>query len=113
MRITKILRLLALAGSVLSLIPLHARASSHREAPLITTMPKTDGTDFYMFNSYEPGRGGFVTIVADFNPCRIRFLARITTRWILKRFTTLISTTTVMRCLRSLLDFTSPIRTRG
>jgi Domain of unknown function (DUF4331) len=43
-------------------------ASSHREAPLITTMPKTDGTDFYMFNSYEPGRAGFVTIVADYQP---------------------------------------------
>ena len=42
--------------------------SSHREAPLITTMPKTDGTDFYMFNSYEPGRAGFVTIVADYPP---------------------------------------------
>jgi Domain of unknown function (DUF4331) len=45
-----------------------ASASSHREAPLITTMPKTDGTDFYMFNSYEPGRAGFVTIVADYQP---------------------------------------------
>lgn len=29
-------------------------ASSHREAPLITETPKVDGTDFYMFNSYEP-----------------------------------------------------------
>jgi len=73
MRITKILRLVALAGSVLSLIPLHAHASSHREAPLITTMPKTDGTDFYMFNSYEPGRGGFVTIVADYQPLQDPF----------------------------------------
>ena len=27
-------------------------ASSHREAPFITGMPKVDGTDFYMFNSY-------------------------------------------------------------
>lgn len=45
-----------------------ARASSHREAPLITEMPKVDGTDFYMFNSYEPGRAGFVTIVADYIP---------------------------------------------
>ncbi len=45
-----------------------ARASSHREAPLITEMPKVDGTDFYMFRSYEPGRAGFVTIVADYLP---------------------------------------------
>ena len=34
-----------------------AHASSHREAPFISTAPKVDGTDFYMFNSYEPGRG--------------------------------------------------------
>ena len=32
-----------------------AIASSHREAPFITTAPKVDGTDFYMFNSYEAG----------------------------------------------------------
>jgi hypothetical protein len=68
MKITKTLRLLALTGAVLALVPIHARASSHREAPLITTMPKTDGTDFYMFSSYEPGRSGFVTIVADYQP---------------------------------------------
>ena len=49
-------------------VPLAGRASSHREAPLVTTMPKTDGTDFYMFNSYEPSRAGFVTIVADYQP---------------------------------------------
>ena len=29
-----------------------AFASSHREAPFITTTPKVDGTDFYMFRSY-------------------------------------------------------------
>ena len=28
-------------------------ASSHREAPFITTSPKVDATDFYMFRSYE------------------------------------------------------------
>ena len=33
-----------------------AFASSHREAPFITTAPKVDGTDFYMFRSYEAGR---------------------------------------------------------
>lgn len=43
-------------------------ASSHREAPLITTTPKLDGADFYMFNSYEPGRSNFVTLVADYLP---------------------------------------------
>ena len=43
-------------------------ASSHREAPFITGMPKVDGTDFYMFRSYEPGRDGFVTLIANYNP---------------------------------------------
>ena len=45
-----------------------AKASSHREAPFITSLPKADGTDFYMFRSYEPGRDGFVTFVADYQP---------------------------------------------
>ena len=59
---------LALAGATLIAVPPGAKASSHREAPLITTMPKTDGTDFYMFRSYEPGRDGFVTMVANYQP---------------------------------------------
>ena len=45
-----------------------ASASSHREAPSIGTMPKADGTDFYLFNSYEPGRDGFVTLIANYQP---------------------------------------------
>jgi hypothetical protein len=48
------------------LLPAHA--SSHREAPLITQMPKVDGTDFYMFNSYEAGRSGYVTLIANYVP---------------------------------------------
>ena len=47
---------------------LPAAASSHREAPQITAMPQVDGTDFYMFRSYEPGREGFVTLVANYLP---------------------------------------------
>lgn len=43
-------------------------ASSHREALFITELPKVDGTDFYMFTSYEPGRQGFVTVVANYLP---------------------------------------------
>jgi len=43
-------------------------ASSHREAPGITETPKVDGTDFYMFRSYEPGREGFVTFIANYQP---------------------------------------------
>ncbi len=45
-----------------------ALASSHREAPFITTAPKVDGTDFYMFNSYETGRASFVTLIANYLP---------------------------------------------
>jgi hypothetical protein len=45
-----------------------AMASSHREAPGITKTPKVDGTDFYMFNSYEAGRSGFVTMIANYFP---------------------------------------------
>jgi hypothetical protein len=55
----------AVAGA--ALVPA-AHASSHREAPYITTRPKVDGTDFYMFASYEPGRSGYVTLIANYQP---------------------------------------------
>ena len=45
-----------------------AFASSHREAPFITTAPKVDGTDFYMFRSYEAGRADYVTLIANYQP---------------------------------------------
>jgi len=52
-----------------------AFASSHREAPFITTAPKVDGTDFYMFRSYEGvanngsgGRSDYVTMIANYQP---------------------------------------------
>ena len=60
----------ALAFSAV-LLPSGARASSHREAPFITTQPKADGTDFYMFNSYEAGRTGYVTLIADYQPLQV------------------------------------------
>ena len=56
----------ALAATLLSIG--QAFASSHREAPMITGIPKLDGCDFYMFNSYEAGRSNFVTFVADYLP---------------------------------------------
>jgi hypothetical protein len=49
-------------------LPFAALASSHREAPFITEHPKVDGTDFYMFRSYEQGRQGYVTLIADYLP---------------------------------------------
>lgn len=45
-----------------------AKASSHREAPAITRMPTIDATDFYVFNSYESGREGYVTLIANYIP---------------------------------------------
>lgn len=56
-----------LAGSV-ALTGLGAMASSHREAPAISGMPRVDATDFYMFRSYEPGRADFVTLIANYIP---------------------------------------------
>lgn len=56
---------IAIAGLMLSGA---ASGSSHREAPLITETPKVDNTDFYMFRSYEPGREGYVTFIANFQP---------------------------------------------
>src|SRR4051812_33367277 len=60
-RLAASLVILALAAAPLA-------ASSHREAPAITAMPKVDGTDFYMFRSYETGRDGYVTLVANYLP---------------------------------------------
>ena len=60
--------LVALAALGAASVAPQAAASSHREAPFITTAPKVDGTDFYMFRSYEPGRAGYVTMVANYVP---------------------------------------------
>ena len=65
---TRLLPMLAAIGTLYGLSAMPAQASSHREAPSITTTPKVDGADFYMFNSYEPGRTGFVTLIADYLP---------------------------------------------
>jgi hypothetical protein len=45
-----------------------SHAASHREAPFITTVPKVDATDFYLFRSYEPGRADYVTLIANYQP---------------------------------------------
>jgi Domain of unknown function (DUF4331) len=50
-----------------------AFASSHREAPFITTAPKVDGTDFYMFMSYEAGRSDYVTVIANYQPLQAAY----------------------------------------
>ena len=55
-------------GAALFCLAAVAQASSHREAPFITTVPKVDATDFYMFRSYEAGRDGMVTLIANYLP---------------------------------------------
>ncbi len=57
-----------------------AMASSHREAPNITSSPKVDGTDFYMFRSYEGiaangsgGRSDYVTMLANYVPFQVPY----------------------------------------
>ena len=66
MKSMKFAALALMAGTALAGAP--ALASSHREAPGITELRKVDGTDFYMFRSYEPGREGFVTFIANYQP---------------------------------------------
>jgi hypothetical protein len=63
---------LALAGALAGLLllvgpaPQAAKASSHREAPLIANDPTADNTDLYAFVS--PDRPNTVTIVANYIP---------------------------------------------
>jgi hypothetical protein len=67
----RLLPVVAAVAALAALAAVPAHASSHREAPSITTTPKVDGTDFYMFNSYEPARltgPGYVTLVANYLP---------------------------------------------
>ena len=59
---------LALSLLATAIIGQFAHASSHREAPNITRFPTLDSTDFYAFNSYEEGRGDFVTMIANYIP---------------------------------------------
>ncbi len=67
-RTAPLTQLAPLAAAALLAVAGLATASSHREAPFITTSPKVDGTDFYMFNSYETGRSAFVTLIANYQP---------------------------------------------
>ena len=66
MKATSLLALTTAACT--ALISTAALASSHREAPSITSSPRVDGTDFYMFRSYETGREGYVTLLANYLP---------------------------------------------
>lgn len=58
----------AVFASLLAALAGQAAASSHREAPFTAAHPKIDGTDFYMFRSYESGRDAYVTFIANYIP---------------------------------------------
>lgn len=61
----------ALCGALFAVLAIsapYALASSHREAPAITKTPKLDGADLYAFRSYEAGRSGYVTFIANYVP---------------------------------------------
>jgi hypothetical protein len=69
MKINKSLIALNVIAAVTAVVAVSVvQASSHREAPFITTSPKVDGTDFYMFRSYETGRSDYVTLIANYVP---------------------------------------------
>ncbi len=65
--------LTSLAALSLGLCVNDASASSHREAPNIAGNPRVDGTDLYMFRSYEAGRSAYTTIIANYNPLQDAF----------------------------------------
>ena len=65
---------LTLALAISGTLSIHSSlASSHREAPQIANQPKVDASDFYMFNSYEKDREGYVTILANYIPLQDAF----------------------------------------
>jgi hypothetical protein len=63
-----ILKTTLLATALAGAFTLPASASSHKEAPYLAGTPKVDGTDFYMFRSYESGRQDYVTLLANYIP---------------------------------------------
>ena len=67
-RLASALGKLGVGLSVVVLVAPIAIASSHREAPFIAGQAQVDGTDLYMFRSYEANRDQFVTILANYQP---------------------------------------------
>src|ERR1700679_741427 len=72
MRLSKVV---VLSAGALVALPAIAQASSHREAPFVTKSPKVDGTDFYMFTSYDPAEitAGNVVLIANYLPLQDPF----------------------------------------
>jgi hypothetical protein len=58
----------AVLAVLLAGTPFPALAASHREGPFVAGRPRVDGSDLYLFRSYEVGRAGYVTLIADYQP---------------------------------------------
>ena len=65
-RIVSVAALGVSAACVATLAPVQSTASSHREAPLISSSPSLDNTDLYAFVS--PDQSGTVTMIANWQP---------------------------------------------
>ena len=65
---SRMFSVLTLSTAISAVLCGQAYASSHAEAPFIKSRPKVDATDFYLFSSYEPGREGYVTLIANYQP---------------------------------------------
>ena len=64
----KMARIFFVLSLCIGLSGLAVFASSHGEAPLISLDRAADNTDTYAFRSVEPGRAGFVTLIANYIP---------------------------------------------
>ncbi len=68
MKLFKKIRPLFIALIIFNLASFSSFAASHSEAPLIAMDRFADNTDTYAFRSIEPGREGFVTLMANYIP---------------------------------------------
>ena len=64
----KMIRIFFVLTLCFGLTGLQTFAASHAEAPLISMDRFADNTDTYAFRSVEPGREGFVTLIANYIP---------------------------------------------
>lgn len=61
-------RAFLIAALCLGMLGIEGLSSSHAEAPLISMDRYADNTDTYAFRSVEPGREGYVTLIANYIP---------------------------------------------
>ncbi len=70
---SRFIRITVLASVALVAATAEAVAWDHREAEFVAENPKVDGSDFYMFRSYEWGREDFVVLLASYQPFQVPF----------------------------------------